>query len=68
MYDQSEEKPKIDCTGSWKLYKSGAKLRAKKQGGVTPIDSILPPTTGVKLNGQSTKLGGGQRSKPSKHW
>ena len=41
MYDQSEEKPKIDCSGSWKLYKSGAKLRAKKQGGVTPIDSIL---------------------------
>ena len=32
------------------------------QGGVTSIDSILSLATGVKLHGQSTKLGGGQGS------
>ena len=41
------------------------------QGGVTPIQSVLPPATGVKIkvNGQAHKTGKGQRSSfLSVHW
>ncbi len=50
-------------------------LTSLNQGGVTPIHSVLPPATGVKLlvnsqgekkekvNGQALKTGEGQRSR-----